>query len=111
MIRAIIMTTIEIEDYDFYNILLAEKLYETFFIHDISYKFLISAKSLGIRFDKVDEFIRVYDAGRCLVLLGPKNYDAVCNRISYLAGVKSSIIHVIFHNYTRTKINSHDSLH
>ena len=107
------MTTIEIEDYDFYNILLAKKLYETIFVHDISYKYktLISAKSLGIRFDKVDAFIRVYDAGRCLVLLGPKNYDVVYNRISYLAGVESSIIHVISHNYTRTKINSHDSLH
>ena len=34
---------------------------------------MIGAKHLHISFDKVDEFIRVYDGTKCLVLFGPEN--------------------------------------
>ena len=41
-------------------------------IYDVSYKALIEAKSLRIKFDKVDGFIRVDDGNRYLELIGPK---------------------------------------
>ena len=44
---------IKIEDFDFDNILFDEKSCENIFIYDISYKTLIGAKPLCIRFDKV----------------------------------------------------------
>ena len=37
-----------------------------YFSYNISYKNLIDAKPLCIRFDKIDEFIRVYDWTRYL---------------------------------------------
>ena len=51
-------------------------------VYNISYKTLIDAKSLEIRFDKVDGLIRVYDRTRYLLLFGPEKYDAI--RITYL---------------------------
>ena len=46
--------------------------------YNISYKkTLIDAKPLRIRFDRVDEFIRVYDGIRYLVLFGPEKYDTI----------------------------------
>ena len=50
---------IKIEDFNFGNILLDEKSHENILIYNISYKTLIGAKPLRIRFDKVDGFIRV----------------------------------------------------
>ena len=58
---------IKIEGFDFDNILLDEKLYEYILAYGISYKTLIGAEPLRIRFDKVDGFIRVYDGTRYLV--------------------------------------------
>ena len=80
-------------------------------IYDISYKILIGAKPLPIRFDKVDGFIRVYDGNRYLVLFDPEKYDAIYNRIRYLIGVKSGITDIVSHNYVKTKIDYFDSLH
>ena len=40
-----------------------------YLITNISYKTMIDAKLLRIRFDEVDGFIRVYDGTRYLVLL------------------------------------------
>ena len=54
----IILMTIEIQDFDFDNILLDEKSYENILVYDISYKTLICAKPLRIRFHNVDGFIR-----------------------------------------------------
>ena len=62
-------------------------------IYDASYKTLINAKPLSIIFSNVDEFIRVYDGARYLVLLGPEKYDAIYNRIRYLTSQK---LHLIF---------------
>ena len=69
--------TIKIEEIDFDNILLDEKSYGNILIYDISYKTLIGAKPLRIRFNKLDGFIRVYDGTTYLVLFGPGKYDAI----------------------------------
>ena len=66
---------IEIEDFNFDNILLDENSYENILVYYISYKTLIGAKPLRIRFDKVDGFIRIYDGNRYLVLFGPERCD------------------------------------
>ena len=52
---------IKFEDFDFYNILIDEKSQENILIYDISYKTLIGSKSLHIRFNKMNGFIRIYD--------------------------------------------------
>ena len=38
-----------------------EKSHENILIYDVSYKNLIVPKPLGIRFDKTDGFIRIYN--------------------------------------------------
>ena len=82
---------IKLEDLDFDITLLDEKSYDNILVYGISYKTLIGAKPLHVRFDKIDWFLRVYDESRYLVLLGPEKYDAILNRIRYLIGVKSGI--------------------
>ena len=72
---------IKIEDFDFDDILLNEKLYENILIYNISYKTLTGPKPLRIRFNNLDGFIRVYDGTKYLVLFGPEKYDAIYNRI------------------------------
>ena len=62
--------TVKIEHFDFDNILLDERSYKNDLVYDMSYKILIDAKPLGIRFDKVDGFIKVYHGTRYLVLFG-----------------------------------------
>ena len=97
------------EDFDF-DILIDEEPYENILVYNISYKTLIDAKSLRIRFSEVEGFIRVYNGTRYLVLYGPGKYDAIYNRIRYLKSQNSGITYVISHNYTRIKIDSYDSL-
>ena len=53
-------------------------------MYNISYKTLINAKPMRIRFDKIDGFIRVYDGTRYLVLFGSEKSDFIYNKISYL---------------------------
>ena len=89
---------ITIEDFHFNNVLINEKSYENILVYHISYKTLIGAKPLRIRFDKVDGFTRVYDGTRYLVLFGRGNYDAIWNRIRYLISQESGIIYVISKN-------------
>ena len=62
--------------------------------YNISHKTFIGAKPLSIRFDKVNEFIRVYDGTRYLVLFGSEKYDAIYNRIRYLISQKSGITYI-----------------
>ena len=62
----------------------------------MSYKTLIGAKSLRIRFDKIDGF----------TLFGPEKHDAIYNRIRYLISQKSGITYIISHNYARIKVHS-----
>ena len=47
----------KIQDFDLDNILLVEKSYESILIYDVSYKTLIGAKCLLVRFDKIDGFL------------------------------------------------------
>ena len=79
-------------------------------VYLISYKTLIDAKPLRIRFDKIDGFIRVYDGIRYLVLLGSEKYDFIYNRIRYLIGMKSGITYAMSHNYAKIKVDLYDSL-
>ena len=72
---------IKIEDFDPENILIDEKSYENIFVYIISYKTLIDAKPLRIRFDKINGFIRVYDETRYLLRAG--KLDSIYNKIRY----------------------------
>ena len=67
---------IKIEDFDHDNILVDEKACENILIYNISYKSLIDSNRLHIRFDKIDEFIRVYDRTRYLVFFWSEKYDS-----------------------------------
>ena len=51
-------------------------------IYNISHKNLVVAKTLRIRFDKIDGFIRVYDRTRYLVLFGSEKYDFIYYKIA-----------------------------
>ena len=64
---------VKLEDFDVDSILIDEKLNENLLIYDISYKTLLDPKSLYIRFDKIDEFIRIYYGTRYLIFLALKN--------------------------------------
>ena len=100
----------KIEDFDFDSILLDEKSYENILIYYILYTTLIGAKPLQIRFYKIDEFSRVYDETRYLLLFGSEKYDAISNRIKYIINQKSGITYLFSHNFARIKIDSYDSL-
>ena len=74
-VRFIISMTIKLENFNFNDILMDKKSHENILIYNISYKTLIGPKSLQIRFDKTNIFIKVYDGTRYLELLGPEKYD------------------------------------
>ena len=99
----------KIEDFDYDNILIDEKPYKNILVYNITYKTLIAAKSLRIRFDKTDGFIRVYDRTRYLVLFAIEKHDSIYNRIIYLISVKSGVIYAISHNYAKIKVDSYNS--
>ena len=71
------------------------------------YKSLVSAKPLRIRFNNIDEFIRVYDGTRYLVLFGAEKCDLFYNKIRYLIEVKSGITYVISFHYAKIKVDSY----
>ena len=73
---------IEIEDFDFDNILIDENSYENILVYNITYKTLISSKPSCIRFHKIDWFIRVYAGTRYLVLFGVEEHDSIYIRIT-----------------------------
>ena len=70
IVYVIIWMTIKFEDFDLNNTLVDEKLHENVLVYNISYKTLIGARPLRIRFDKIDVFIRFYHGTRYLVLFG-----------------------------------------
>ena len=82
---------IKIEDFDLDNILIDEKSQEGFSVYNISYKTLIAATPLHIRFYKIDRFIRVFEEARYLVLFGSEEYGFIYNRTRYLIRAKSDI--------------------
>ena len=87
-----------------------EKSRKNIFIHNISHKTLICPKPLCVTFYKVDEFNRVYDGTRYLLVFGPEKKDVFYNRIRYLIGLKSCVTYVISRNYARIKVDSYDSV-
>ena len=102
----------EIEDFfeNIDNTLIDKISSKNILVYLISYKTLIDAKPLRIRFDKIDGFIRVYDGIRYLVLLGSEKYNFIYNRIRYLIGMKSEITYAMPHNYAKIKVDLYDSL-
>ena len=96
------------EDFNLDNILIDEKPFEKILVYKISYKPLIGAKPLYIRFNKEDEFIRVYGGARYLVLFGVGKQDAIYNMIRYFIGVKNGI-NYFFHSCAKVKVNSYVS--
>ena len=79
-------------------------------VYDVSYKNLIWAKPLLIRFDKIDRFIRIYEETRYLTLFGFERYNVLNNRMRYLINLKSSIKYVFSRYYAKIKVDSYDSL-
>ena len=61
-----------------------------------------------IRFNEIDEFIKIYDGIRYLVLFGSGLYDAIYNWIRYLISEKSGITDSINHDYARIRIDSYN---
>ena len=78
--------------------------------YDISSKTLIGAEPLRITFHKVDGFIRIYNAIRCLLLFGPEKYHVIYDKTRYLISHKIGITYIISDYFVRTKIDSYDSL-
>ena len=70
----------------------------------------MGAKPLRIRFDKIDEFIKIYDGTRYLVLFSPERYDRIYDRIRYLLSEKNDITYSISHNFATIRIDSYNSL-
>ena len=101
---------LKIEDFNFENILPAEKSYGNILIYDIPHKTLIGVNSFCIRFNKVDGCIRVYDGTRYLVLFGGEKYGSIYNTIRYLIWVKSGITYVFPRHYAKIKVNSYYSV-
>ena len=98
------------KDFHIDNILIDENSHENVLIYEISNKTLIGAKSLHIRFDKIDRFIKIYDETWCLIVFGSEIYDAIYNRIRDLICLKSSVTYVFSHYYPKIKVDSYDSL-
>ena len=65
---------------------------------------------MRVRFDKIDGFIRIYDATRYLTLFGSEKFDAIYNRIRYLISLKSGIRYIFSHYFAKIKVDSYDSL-
>ena len=96
-------------DISFSDILLDEKLYENISVYDISYKTSTDPKPLGIRFDKIDGFLRVCGVEfSYLVLIDHQFFDKTC--VKYLISAKSGITDGISHNFGKIRINPYDSL-
>ena len=99
---------VKLEDFDLGNISLGKKSHRNILIYDISYKTLIDSKLLRIRFDIINEFIRIYDGTRYLTLFGYEQYDAIYNRIRL--SLKSGITYIFSHYLAKIKVDSYDSL-
>ena len=101
---------IKIEDFDRDNILIDKKSSEKILVNNISYKNLIAAKPLHIRFNEMDGFIRVHDETRYLVSFRSEKYDSIYNSIRYFISVKSDITYITSINYATIKVDSYGSL-
>ena len=89
-------------DIDFSDISLNErwcKIYENILIYNISCKTTVGVKPLGIWFDNIDGFIKIYDGIRYLVLFGSEKYNAVYNRTRYFISEKSDLTNSVNHYF------------
>ena len=102
--------TVKLEDFGIDNILIDCKSYENILIYDISVQTLIDPQLLGIRFGKIDGFIRIYNGNRYLTLIGSEKNQAIYNRIGYLISLKSDITYIFSHYFSKIKVASYDSL-
>ena len=100
----------KLEDFDTDNILIDEKSHENILHYDTSYETLMGSELLRIRFDKIDEFIRIYDGIRYLTLFCSEKYDAVYDKIRYLISLKSGITYIFSHYFAKIKVVSYDYL-
>ena len=98
----------KVRDTDFSDILLDEKSYWKYY--KIKYKNFMAAKPLGIRFNEIDKFMKIYHGTRYLVLLGHIWYDKIGDSIKYLISGKSGITDSINCNFGRIRIDSYNSL-
>ena len=71
------MSQIKIEGFDFGNVLLDEKSYETILIYNVLYKTLIGSKPMRIIYNMVDSVIRDYGGTKYLILFGSERHDAI----------------------------------
>ena len=66
-------------------------------IDDVLYKALVGSKPLHIRFDEMDEFIRVYGGTRYSTLFALKNIMLFTVDLEILLAKKSVTAYVFFH--------------
>ena len=59
---------------------------------------------LHIRFDKADEFFRIYDGNKYLALFGSEKYYAIYNRIRYVTILKSNITDIFLTITRKSKL-------
>ena len=55
----------------------------------------MSAKTLRIRFDEIDRFIKIHDETRYLVLFAHGWFDKICNRFKYLISEKKKVLQIV----------------
>ena len=84
--------------------------YENILIYGISHKTSMGAKSLPIKFDKIDEFFKIHDGIRYLILFGCSYCDEICDIIKNFKTKKSDITDSTNHDFARIKIDLYDSL-
>ena len=69
--------------------------YDNFLIHGISYKTSTGAISLRVRFDKIDEFIKIHSGIRYLALFDYGGFDKICNRIKCLISKTKVVLQIL----------------
>ena len=70
----------------------------------------MGAKSLPIRFDKIDWFFKIHDGIRYLILFGCSYCDEIGDNIKYFITKNIDITDSINHDFARIKIDLYDSL-
>ena len=76
------------DNFYFENTLIDEKPNENALVYNISNKTFIGTQPFHIRLDIRDEFIRVYDGTKYLVLFEAEKNDIIYNSIRYLIDAK-----------------------
>ena len=66
----------------------------------------MSAKSLHIRFGKINGFLKICGGIRYLVLYDHEKINAIYDRSRYLISEKSGVKDSINHNFARIRIDS-----